>query len=354
MTNNSQFPQISEERFLKIQLATTIIAWLGFVLNGILISAILSSWQMFGKRPGRTKMLICGQALPDLLLGAVIAPVGVYIHQYQRFPGKATLLKYWHQKRMFWHGNVCSFYGFACHFLVCASVMNMCLITWDRYCVISKPFGGRLPEKKLFQYYLSTWIVASFYAPAAFLQSGFVLSASRTECYGLTGPGFESTLTTLLICMCVSFCVVCYVKMYWIIQKSSKSLSSITSQSIQEIKVAKQFFSIVACFVLCLGVSGFSWFVGMTGLGLHSHFFGWVEILGFQFATLNSVFNPLLCFLLFQDIRKAVFRLFVPQLLSKSQNSTLENKNRRCLGQTVVVHVQIKNTRVLSCSTSME
>jgi len=92
----------------------------------------------------------------------------------------------------------------------------------------------------------------------------------------------------------------------------------------QEIKVAKKLFLIIACFSLCSGVTGFSWFVGMTGLGLNSHFFGWIEILGFQFSLLNSVFNPLLCIFLFEDIRQAFFRLVVPKL-PKTHNIFVRN-----------------------------
>jgi len=329
MIGVSQFPQILNESFLKIQLATTIFAWLGFALNGILISALLSAWHKFDKRRAAMKFLICAQALPDFLLGALVAPVGICMHEYHRFPGKATLVAHGHEKTLFWQGKFCSFYGFSCHILCCTSLLNMCLITWERYQAISKPLCGHLPKKKLIKYYFCTWIGASCYASFTFVERGFVLTASRTGCDGLTGPGFEAALTMLIILCCGSFCVLCYIKMYRIVQRSSLFRSSITVHSKQEVKVEKQFFIIVACFVLCWGVTGFQWFMGMTGLGFHSRFFSWIEILGVQFCLLNSVFNPLLCFLLFADVRQAAFRLFLPQFLSKAKKIAHRSQSGR-------------------------
>ncbi|XP_067384327.1 trace amine-associated receptor 13c-like [Channa argus] len=264
------------------------------VLNLLVIVSISHFRQLYSP----TNLLILSLAVSDFLMGLVVMPFQILLTEPCWLLGDL----------------VCVLYYFLPFIAICASVVNMVLISVDCYVAICDPlhYSTRITQKRVQICVLLCWIYCVFYS-LIILSDNLKQPGRYNSCYGECVINIFGALDLVLsFILPISTIVILYVRVFVVAVSQARAMRShITAVKLQrsvtvtvkksELKAARTLGVVVAVFLMCycpsycLSLSGSDLMIGSS-----ANFFIYFLVL------FNSCLNPVIYAFLYPWFRKSV------------------------------------------------
>ncbi|KAK2814476.1 hypothetical protein Q5P01_000389 [Channa striata] len=307
------FPQINtsckkharpQSESMLMYIFMSFISLLTIVLNMLVIISISHFRQLHTP----TNLLLLSLAVSDFLVGLTVMPFQIFLHEPCWFLGDL----------------VCVLYYFLSFITVCASVVNMVLISVDRYVAICDPlhYSTSITQKRVRIYVLLCWIY-SFYS-FMFLSDNVKQPGRYNSCYGKCVSNIIGALDIVLgFINPVSTIVILYLRVFVVAVSQARAMRShITAVKLQssvtvtvkksELKAARTLGVVVAVFLMCYCPY---YCVSLSGsdiiLGSSTNFIAFL-------VFFNSCLNPVIYGLFYPWFRKCVKLIVTLEILSHS------------------------------------
>jgi len=239
------FPSIEGDFNKSVVILSTFLGWFAFSSNSLILWALFSSREKYSRD---TTLYIIGlQALADLLIGLLNGSFGIYSATYHRFPGVAysSIGTYYFAESTVWRGPACTLYAFLFHLFNFLSLYILVLTSWERYCSIERPFAARLTLKNLLKYFVVIFCAGILLSAFPIWTRQYALH-TPAFCYVILGPTSTTTAAFLVILLAISCIFLLYSKMHRNVVHAFRHI-----HSNRENEISRQFFTIIACFMLC-------------------------------------------------------------------------------------------------------
>ncbi|KAK2814322.1 hypothetical protein Q5P01_000614 [Channa striata] len=254
-----------------------------------------------------TNLLLLSLAVSDFLVGLTVMPFQMLLMEPCWFLGDL----------------VCALYYFLPFITVSASVINMVLISVDRYVAICDPlhYSTKFTQKRVRICVLLCWIYCVFYS-FMFLFDNLKQPGRYNSCYGQCvinmNVAFDLVLAFILP---VSAIVILYLRVFVVAVSQARAMRShITAVKLQssvtvtvkksELKAARTLGVVVAVFLMCycpyycVSLSGSDFTMGISALAFMSFL-----------VYFNSCLNPLIYALFYPWFRKSVKLIVTLEIL---------------------------------------
>ncbi|XP_026223298.1 trace amine-associated receptor 13c-like [Anabas testudineus] len=241
-----------------------------------------------------TNLLLLSLAVSDFLVGLIVMPFQILLAEPCWFLGDL----------------VCALYHFVPFITVCASVVNMLLISVDRYVAICDPlrYSAKITVNRVRISVLLCWIYSVFYS-FMFLSDNLKQPGRYNSCYGECGINIIITVDLVFgFIIPISSIIILYIKVFVVAVSQARSMRShnlggklqhSTNAKKSELKAARTLGVIVAVFLTCYCPS---YCVPLFGLILDSVTNRFILFL----VYFNSCLNPVIYAFFYSWFRKSL------------------------------------------------
>ncbi|XP_055366312.1 trace amine-associated receptor 13c-like [Betta splendens] len=254
-----------------------------------------------------TNLLLLSLAVCDFLVGFILMPFQILLTEPCWFLGDL----------------LCTLFYLVAFFTVSASVVNVVLISVDRYIAVCHPliYPINVTERRIRISVLFSWIYSFFYS-LLILSDNLKKSGRFNSCDGECVIGIIGAVDVILIFILpISAIIILYVRVFVVAVSQARSMhSQVASVKLQrsltvtvqrsELKAARTLGVVVVVFLMCycpyycVSLSGSNLMVGSPS-----------EVLMIFLIYCNSLLNPLIYAILYPWFRKSVKLIVTLQIL---------------------------------------
>ncbi|KAF3696462.1 Trace amine-associated receptor 7b [Channa argus] len=266
-----------------IYILLSFISLLTVVLNLLVIISISHFRQLHSP----TNLLLLSLAVSDFLVGLLVIPFQILYTEPCWLLGDLACVMF----------NVVPF------ITVCASVVNMVLISVDRYVAICYPlhYSTRITQKRVQICVLLCWIYSVFYCFMT-LSDNLKEPGRYNSCYGECVINIFGALDIVIsFIIPVSTIIILYVRVFVVAVSQARASSVTVTVKKSELKAARTLGVVVAVFVMsycpyyCVSISGYDMMIGSK-----------LEVFMIFLVYLNSSLNPVIYAFFYPWFRKSV------------------------------------------------
>ncbi|XP_026223317.1 trace amine-associated receptor 13c-like, partial [Anabas testudineus] len=278
------------------------IALLTVVLNLLVIISISHFRQLHTP----TNLLLLSLAVSDLLVGLVVVPFQILLNEPCWFLGDV----------------ICTLYFLLGFITVCASVLNMVLISVDRYVAICDPlrYSTKFTPKMVQIYIVLCWCCAVVYS-CLILLDNLKQPGRYNSCYGECVNNIFGPVHIVKCFISTNIVVILYMRVFVVAVSQARSMRShIAAVKLQrsvtvtvkksELKAARTLGVVVAVFLMCYSPYYCVSFAGYDIIIASST----STFVNFLFL-LNSCLNPLIYAFFYPWFRKSVKIIITLEIL---------------------------------------
>ncbi|XP_026223299.1 trace amine-associated receptor 13c-like [Anabas testudineus] len=254
-----------------------------------------------------TNLLLLSLAVSDFLVGLFVMPFQIFLTEPCWLLGDL----------------VCTLYHFLPFITISASVVNMLLISVDRYVAICDPlrYFTKITQKRVQISVLLCWIYSAFYSCLGLLDN-LKQPGRYNSCYGECVININGAVDIVLsFIIPISSIIILYMRVFVVAVSQARSMRShIAAVKLQrsvtltvkksELKAARTLGVVVAVFLLCycpsycVSLSGYDLMVGSS-----ANFFMYFLVI------FNSCLNPVIYALFYPWFRKSVKLIITLEIL---------------------------------------
>ncbi|KAK2814427.1 hypothetical protein Q5P01_000470 [Channa striata] len=310
------FPQINtscrkqtrpQSESMIIYILLSFISLITVVLNLLVIISISHFRHRYMQLHTPTNLLLLSLAVSDFLVGLFVMPFQILLNEPCWFLGDL----------------VCVLYYFIPFITLCASVINMVLISVDRYVAICDPlhYSPKITYKRVKIFVLLCWIYSVFYS-FLFLCDNLEQPGRYNSCYGQCVINVIGAVDLVLgFLFPVSTIVILYLRVFVVAVSQARAMRShITAVKLQssvtvivkksELKAARTLGVVVAVFLMCycpfycVSLSGSTVMIGSSS-----------NVFLIFLLYFNSCLNPVIYALFYPWFRKSVKLIVALEIL---------------------------------------
>ncbi|XP_026222773.2 trace amine-associated receptor 9-like [Anabas testudineus] len=260
-----------------------------------------------------TNLLVLSLAVSDFLVGLLVMPFQIFLAEPCWLLGDL----------------VCVLYYFIPFITMCASVVNMVLISVDRYVAICDPlhYPIKVTHKRIQISVLLCWIYSVFYS-ILFLYDNLKQPGRYNSCYGECVV-FTNIVMDLVLGFIIPIfsIIILYMRVFVVAVSQARSMRShIAAVKLQrsvtvtvkksELKAARTLGVVVAVFLMCYCPPYFISFSGYNIMDSTTNFFI------FFIVYFNSCLNPLIYAFFYPWFRKSVKLIVMFKILHRYSSQT--------------------------------
>uniref|UniRef100_A0AAQ6IJU4 G-protein coupled receptors family 1 profile domain-containing protein n=1 Tax=Anabas testudineus TaxID=64144 RepID=A0AAQ6IJU4_ANATE len=254
-----------------------------------------------------TNLLLLSLAVSDFLVGLIVMPFQILLLEPCWFLGDL----------------VCVLFNFPLFITVCASVVNMVLISVDRYVAICDPlhYSAKVTANRVRISVLLCWIYSVFYS-FLFLPENLRQPGRYNSCYGECVININGAVDLVLgFIIPISSIIILYMRVFVVAVSQARSMRShIAAVKLQrsvtvtvkksELKAARTLGVVVAVFLICycpyycVSFSGYEVFLGSS-----------TNLFIVFLVYFNSCLNPVIYAFFYPWFRKSVKLIVTLQIL---------------------------------------
>ncbi|KAK2814547.1 hypothetical protein Q5P01_000273 [Channa striata] len=310
------FPQINtscrkqtrpQSESMLIYFLMSFISLLTVVLNLLVIISI----SYFRQLHTPTNLIILSLAVSDFLVGLFVMPFQILVNEPCWLLGEV----------------LCVLFYVVCFITVCASIINMVLISIDRYVAICDPlrYSTRITQKRVRICVLLCWICSVFYS---FMLFDNVKQPGRyNSCFGQCVINIVGAVDIVMnFILPISTIVILYLRVFVVAVSQARAMRShITAVKLQssvtvtvkksELKAARTLGVVVAVFIVCycpyycVSLSSYNIILGSS-----------TNIFIVFLVFFNSCLNPVIYGLFYPWFRKSVKLIVTLEILRPGSN----------------------------------
>ncbi|KAK2814475.1 hypothetical protein Q5P01_000388 [Channa striata] len=262
-----------------------------------------------------TNLLLLSLAVSDFLVGVLVMPFHILLTEPCWFLGDL----------------VCALYFHLPFITVCASVINMVLISVDRYVAICDPlhYSTKITQRRVRICVLLSWIYSVFYSSMT-LHDNLSQPGRYNSCYGECLININTAVDIVLgFLLPISTIVVLYLRVFVVAVSQARAMRShITAVKLQssvtvtvkksELKAARTLGVVVAVFLACYCPS---YCVYLSGSDISINYSVYRFILFLVYF--NSCLNPVIYALFYPWFRKSVKLIVMLDILQSTSCEAL-------------------------------
>ncbi|KAK2814480.1 hypothetical protein Q5P01_000393 [Channa striata] len=306
------FPQINtsckkhsrpQSESMLIYILLSFISLLTVILNLLVIVSISHFRQLHTP----TNLIILSLAVSDFLVGLFVMPFQILLTEPCWFLGDL----------------VCVLFYFSPFITVCASVINMVLISVDRYVAICDPlrYSTKITQRRVKIYVLLSWSYSVFYS-FMFLYDNLKQPGRYNSCFGECVINIIGAVDVVLgFVIPISTIVILYLRVFVVAVSQARAMRShITAVKLQssvtvtvkksELKAARTLGVVVSVFIVCycpsycVSLSGYDLMMGSS-----------TNLFVVFLVFLNSCLNPVIYAFFYPWFRKSVKLIVTLEIL---------------------------------------